>query len=475
MLYDSTGYYYLDFGNYQHKNARLPIGVFDSGTGGLTVLDALVNFDKVTNGTISKHADGKPDFEQEKFIYLADQANMPYGNYYAEQNSDLLVEHILKDVQFLLGSTYYSSPEVAEYQTDKEKVKAIVIACNTATAYGREIVEEFVRKAGLDIPVIGVIDAGAKGVLQTFGKDESGAIGVFATVGTIASKGYENTIVKMKDELGYQGNIQIFNQGGYGIAEAVDEENDFVNYAAIEPRDNYRGPSLDHPDYAIERTLLDVYNFDFTDYKMLCDSKETDDCEILQLNSPENYIRFHLVSLLESIRTAENPQPLKALVLGCTHYPFLTDHIHQVLRELHGYQRNGEFVYRHLMAAHINVIDPSENVAEELYAYLYDNQLQHPDPKPKTSEFFISVANMDNPKVQTDTSGKFTYEYKYGRKAGDIQQYVKMVPFSRQHIPFETISRLEKTTPNTFKLISDFSKHSSKAREIDTTQRIYIK
>ena len=75
-------------------NKNLPIGVFDSGTGGLTVLEAMLRLDAYNNATGLPGADGKPDFSSEFFEYLADQANMPYGNYAAEKKTDLLKEHI---------------------------------------------------------------------------------------------------------------------------------------------------------------------------------------------------------------------------------------------------------------------------------------------------------------------------------------------------------------------------------------------
>src|SRR5690606_5327362 len=115
-------------------------------------------------------SDGISDFSKEQFIYLADQANMPYGNYYSEDKSDLLVEHVLKDAQFLLSDKYYADASATNYAMGKQRVKAIVIACNTATAYAKDHVEALVRESGLEIPVIGVIDAGARGVLDVFRK-----------------------------------------------------------------------------------------------------------------------------------------------------------------------------------------------------------------------------------------------------------------------------------------------------------------
>lgn len=472
IMHDAESFYYIDVENYQPRDGSLAIGVFDSGTGGLTVLDALVRFDEHQNANGSVGGDGVPDFAKERFIYLADQANMPYGNYHSANNSELLVEHVIKDVQFLLGNKYYTDQEAAEFKEDKDKIKAIVIACNTATAYAVDEVRAFVEKIGLDIPVIGVIDAGAKGVLETFEVDESGTIGVFATVGTVASNGYERTILTMKDALGYTGNIQIVNQGGHGIAEAVDEENDFLDRVARQPRDNYRGPSLDHSDFKIDRTLMDVYNFDFDHGQMLCDTQDMDACQVLQINSPENYVRYHLVSMMEKVRNTPSAEPLKALVLGCTHYPYLTSEIRQVLKELYNYQLDGEYVYRPFLAEEVDIIDPSENVAVELYTYLAENNLMNPAGQMDQSEFYISVPNLQNPDVQLDDAGRFTYDYKYGRQAGDIQEYVRVVPFSADNIPVEVADRLESSIPATFDLIKRFSHFHPKTADMTDAQRI---
>ena len=79
----------------------LPIAVFDSGMGGISVLKELVSV-----------------LPNENFIYFGDQANMPYGDYAAYGKSDYLKSLILADANFLL----------------KNHAKSVVIACNTATA-----------------------------------------------------------------------------------------------------------------------------------------------------------------------------------------------------------------------------------------------------------------------------------------------------------------------------------------------------
>lgn len=138
----------------KNNKKALPIGVFDSGTGGLTVLEAILALDAFNNETGKPGADGKPDFTKEYFQYLADQANMPYGNYAAENKTDLLKEHIQKNMQFFLTDAVQKPP-----------VKMIVLACNTATAYALLDIKLKLQQDHIDVPVIGVIDAGSKAAL----------------------------------------------------------------------------------------------------------------------------------------------------------------------------------------------------------------------------------------------------------------------------------------------------------------------
>jgi glutamate racemase len=318
----------------------------------------------------------------------------------------------------------------------------------------------FIAKTGIDVPVVGVINAAVKGTLSKFSVNENGSIGVFATVGTISSKGYEKTLKEEIKKNKYTGNIQIFNQGGHGLAEAVDEELDFVSIGAISPRTSYRGPSLSNDNYKIEKALLDVYNFNFDKNKMLYNSANVEDCDILQLNDSENYVRYHLVSLVEKMRKSQKAEPLKALILGCTHYPYLTKEINQVLDELRNYQdKSGNYVYKNLIYEQVYIIDPSVYVASELYDILRERDLFNTSGDMfKQSKFYISVPNVDNELVQLDENGKFTYEYKYGRTANDIQEYVKIVPFDSNNISSGTYERFQKLIPNTYQMIMNFNK-----------------
>ena len=472
IIDNKDNFYYTNFADFNYKDNTLPVGVFDSGIGGLTVLDAIVNYDYNTNSTHKKGRDGSPDFEKESFIYFGDQANMPYGNYSEVNKVDLLKEHIIKDAQFLLSNKYYTTPDDLVAKTDKKPVKVIVIACNTATAYGKEYIEEFIKKAKLDIKVIGVIDAGARGVLDTFQKNEDGIIGVLATVGTVSSKGYSNTILKFKEQLGYTGNIEVFSQGGLGIAESVDEDTNYFNKNLTQPREDYKGPSL-NGQTKIDKALLKVYNFNFEKSKMLCDSKNVDDCSALQINDAENYVRYHLVSLLEKIRISKTKNKLKAIVLGCTHYPYLTTEINTVLQELYDYKNEvGTYVYRDFMAEKVQLIDPSANTAKELFEYLSAESLFNPNGNSASSEFYVSVPNKDNKSSQINKEGSFLYDYKYGRTAAEIQEYTKSVPFSRNTISDDILNRLNNKIPKIYQLIRIFSNTNKKTEFINEKGKI---
>ena len=96
--------------------------------------------------------DGVPDFRDERFVYFGDQANMPYGRYAAAGKADFLRELAVRDAQFVLGSQGH------------DPSKAVVIACNTATAYGLERVSAMARPG--DAAVTGVVNAGVDGVLD---------------------------------------------------------------------------------------------------------------------------------------------------------------------------------------------------------------------------------------------------------------------------------------------------------------------
>ncbi len=458
IINNKNSFFYIDFNNYPSKNRKLPIGIFDSGTGGLTVLDAILNSDNFNNTshTFEKAGDKKIDFLNESFIYLGDKANMPYGEYSGNNKTDLLKENIIKDVQFLLGNKYYPNQNSQQYKTDKPPVKAIVIACNTATAYGKNDIENFITTAGLDLKVIGVIGAGVRGALERVGKDESAVVGIMATAGTVASNGYPNAVLEQQIKLNYSGDIITFQQAGIGLAAAIDGEKDYLNNSLTSIRNNYRGPSLTNKNALIDKTILNRYSFDFSNNQVLFTGSKVNPTEI-QLNSIDNYIKYHVISLLEKIKTSNSKIKLKSVILGCTHYPFFTDSFSDVFQFAYNYKEDNKFIYRDLMEKEITLIDPAINTAKELYKYLSENNLLN-DGSIENSEFYISVPNLTNKNIELKDEKNFTYKYKYGRSEGEIQEYVRRVPFSDSTISNELMERFKVQIPFTYQLINGYIK-----------------
>jgi len=456
IISNNNSFFYIDFMNYPTQNKKLPIGIFDSGTGGLTVLDAIINSDNFDNSSHSQAVGGDSyiDFLNESFIYLGDKANMPYGEYFGNNKTDLLKEHIIKDSQFLLGDKYYKTPKSDKFETDKSPVKAIVIACNTATAYGKNDIEQLIKDAGLDLKIIGVIGAGVRGALEGITKKENATIGIMATAGTVASNGYTNAVIEQKNKLNYLGKIKTFQQAGIGLAAAIDGELDYLDNSLTKVRNSYRGPSLTNRKSLINRNIFERYNLDFSNNHILYTGSQENPNE-LQLNSIDNYIKYHVITLLEQIKTTDSKAKLKSVILGCTHYPFFMDTFNSVFTYAYNYKEDGKYIYREYMHPGINLVDPAINTSKELYAYL-DGQKLFNDGNIENSQFYISVPNKDNSNNILKDQLNFTYKYKYGRNVGNIQEYVKRVPFSKTTLSPGLLKRLEKQIPLTYNLISNF-------------------
>ena len=429
----------------QEKSAKnLPIGVFDSGTGGLTVLEAMLSLDAFNNVTGAPGADGKPDFDREYFQYLADQANMPYGNYAAEKKTKLLQEHVIKNMDFLMRSKYDDLQAAQMTSRRKLGVKMLVLACNTATAFALNEVKEFVAQSGNDLPVVGVINAGVKAALN-YQQTNKGAIGVFATAGTVASNGYPRTIKEMAAARGMEEPV-VVSQGGFGLADAIDRDYSFFDEKANAYRTDYKGPSLKNATYKIDTTLLSIYNFNRSANKLLCEFDNNGSCLDIQLNDPENYVRYHLVTLLENMRAQKTTLPLNTLILGCTHYPFMRDTIARVLNELYNYKKNGNYIYRSYLAEHVELVDPAVETAKEAYVALRALQLQNESNKQKNL-FFITVPNQKLTEVKLQSDGWFTYEYKYGRRENEGKKFVNFVPFDNKNVSAAIYERLKIALP----------------------------
>jgi glutamate racemase len=144
-----------DFDPEALRSPDLPIGVFDSGLGGLSVVRELAS-----------------RLPRESLIYFGDTARLPYGS-----KSPRAIRHFAAEAShFLLG----------------EGVKVIVVACNTASAHALEMLRRHAP-----VPVVGVIEAGARAAHHA---TATGRIGVIGTHGTIASGAYDRAVRSLRPQ-----------------------------------------------------------------------------------------------------------------------------------------------------------------------------------------------------------------------------------------------------------------------------------
>lgn len=143
-----------------------PIGVFDSGIGGLTVLREIWNA-----------------VPEESTVYFGDNSRTPYGT----KSRSTVIRYSLQNMKFL----------------ESKDVKMIVIACNTASAYAYEEL-----KTRSKVPVVEVVTPGADEACRA---TKNGRIGIIATKGTVSTGVYKKAVEDRAEELGMK-NIEIFQQ-----------------------------------------------------------------------------------------------------------------------------------------------------------------------------------------------------------------------------------------------------------------------
>jgi len=462
----------VPFDRYEADTKPLPIGVFDSGIGGLTVLAAILELDAFNNLTHEPAPDGRPDFENERFVYLGDQANMPYGSYPSEQKVDFLRELIIKDVLFLLGSRYWLCAASQMPNHDKPPVKAIVIACNTATAYGLETVSDALKHWDLPVHLVGVVEAGADGAIQAINQPgKRGAVAVLATVGTCKSQGYVRAITKSAEEAGIDPPA-VIQQGCLGLAGAIEGDPSYITPPDAAATVDYRGPAVGNKASPIVPALFAQYSFETKGLLGNINSPVT-----WQLNSVENYIRYHTTSLMERYRRSGGSEPISTVILGCTHFPYQMDRIATSFGRLHNFRKaDGSGPYKSMIFEKLSFIDPAALTATQLYEALADAKLlinKNEKSVLTTDEFYISVPNASLAGVKLAANGGFTYEYKYGRVPGNFAaEYVKRVPMSSANLSDTVRHSIKTAMPEVWKRLARFSRKSPRTMGLPASARI---
>jgi glutamate racemase len=155
-----------------------PIGMFDSGFGGLTVARALMDL-----------------LPSEDLVYVGDTARYPYGSRPLEQ-------------------VRLFASQITRKLVEEDNVKLVVVACNNATAaaLGR-------LRYDFDVPLVGVIDAGVRALMSV---TSSGRIGVIATVGTVASGAYQRAVAGRRGTRYGGGPVELTCAACPGFVELVE-------------------------------------------------------------------------------------------------------------------------------------------------------------------------------------------------------------------------------------------------------------
>lgn len=235
-----------------------PIGVLDSGVGGLTVLKALLN-----------------KMPAENIIYYGDNAHVPYGNKTKEE----LLLYARNMVDFFIS----------------KDVKAVVFACNTNSSITLPKI-----KQQYDLPLLGVVKAGARAAAKN---SRNKKIGVIATYNTVQSHAYTSYIQNI--DFSYN----VFENACPRLVPMIEAGN---------------------------------------------------------TNSPEliEALKEYLSPLLE--------KQIDTLVLGCTHYPYLTEQL------------------RLIAGPAVTLVDPAVETVNELYDLLNENNLLNESNKEGSREFYVS-------------------------------------------------------------------------------------
>ena len=241
-------------------NNTNPIGVFDSGFGGLSVWIKLIE-----------------QLPNESMVYFADSANCPYG----PKTQSEIIELSKKITDFLI----------------EKKCKIIVVACNTATAAAIEYL-----RANYPITFIGMEPAVKPAAQQS----KTGNIGILATKGTLEGRLFKETSQK------YTHNMNVHIQIGEGLVEKV-EAGDLNSDSTLKLLKKYINPMMES-------------NIDH-------------------------------------------------LVLGCTHYPFLTETIQKITGDK------------------LTIVNPANAIALQTNRKLEENKIQNHSNKKPTYQFYLNKGN----------------------------------------------------------------------------------
>ncbi|MBO5479369.1 MAG: glutamate racemase [Clostridia bacterium] len=230
---------------------KRPIGIFDSGVGGMTVL-----------------AEIKKRFPNEDLIYLGDTKNFPYG----DKSRETIIKLATKCAGFLIS----------------QDVKLIVIACGTATSQALEELKKIYK-----VPIVGIITPTIINIKRNTNPSKETRVGVIATEGTIRSNKWEEELLQEIE------NVKVFNKACPLLAPMA-EQGWTTNNVAKEAIKEYMKPFIDKK---LDKIILGCTHYPL--FKELIQKELGNDVEIINTGEKiADYLEEYLVN--EDIENSKN-------------------------------------------------------------------------------------------------------------------------------------------------------------------------
>lgn len=447
-LYDTSSVYFGNFAKYPSALSQLPLGIIDCSVDGFSIVEKFLGMDNFDNITGAAAKDGIGDFAGEDFQIIADVANGPFVGYERNANRAFLDERLVKDALFLMGNSHYNL-SVDDFRSGvKDPVKLIVYACDYADLKGTAVLNGFLEKTGTDVKAIGVLESGIRDMVGEFGKQENVCVGILYPSYALSAREYESKLRQMAEDAGFHGVLQVYNQEAVGLSGSIRNDPAYISSSAKGIRNDYAGPVLGVSYNNIDRSLLDRYRFNTDGNALLTGGKSG-----MQLNSVENYVRYHLVSMVERHRRSGSRVPISSILLVDYRYEEVLPVMEQVIVELYDYRRDGMYLYRNSISKDFRFILPIESAASVAYTTLrQDRNLALSGSKSELRPFITWPSGGLSPEG-IDSSGRLTDSFKYGRAAGTDEIFTKELPFAPRYVDAGTMAFIEKNNPLTYSLI----------------------
>jgi len=324
ILGDTAYPWYIDSSALPEKRDDLPIGVFGTSPDDIQVLETILGYDAFDNITGMPGADGIHDFAGEHFLFL-----------YTPPPADSARTDMIRTMSGMF-----------RWQDERPPVKALVVAGDRASVEAFDDIRDLIELGNLKIHTVSVLQSGIDKTIRVI-RDHHGerhnrvTVGVLAPSETFAMKGYDC----LKEDVAVV--FQPFSSGSM--------------------------PSLDNPEFMIDKDLIRAYHFNYRQSEMEYRGSRFNP-SYMKAASVENAVRYAVTSMVEQLRNGSHPR-LKYIVLGHNVLQNYKDVILESLVSLRNYRSDNRYVYRHIIDQEVILTDPQGQAAATLYQLLRENRL----------------------------------------------------------------------------------------------------